>query len=434
MKKYQYLLLILLIVYCSLSFISCANNKDNYFRRDEFSDVFENEPAYNDEIEKTDTRKVIEFAAIKPLIFKSEILKYNSENKTYRVNPAKAVEFDKFDTFIYAEKPDIFEINSFYKYYLYTEKGYLYSLNRFIKNSDNISLDYYPEWLLSLFDINGDLYTIPKMMHVMPLIIPEDSADFESWDIYEFIDFIEKNPNSFSRKGLSEVDIKSGIVEDSLLNSIEEFVDFDSCESYFDGDKFKDLLRRIKNLNIDTSSKTIIERAREGETVVFSEYLSSPEELMKLEQKTGRKLRIIGYPSATGKESKSVIAFDSMLGINVATDDPDGVWTFMESYLTSDADIYTTGIPTRKDAFESALLIGTDQETINIEGIYYYPVTDEHINKIRKAYEKTFIPLHSDIIYEIVIEEVQYYFDGSKDLNDVCDIIQSRAQLMLNEK
>ena len=67
------------------------------------------------------------------------------------------------------------------------------------------------------------------------------------------------------------------------------------------------------------------------------------------------------------------------------------------------------------------------------KGVYYYPVTNDQIDKVRNAYKKTFINNRFEIV-QIVTEETMYFFEGQKDIDEVCEVIQSRVQLKLEEK
>ena len=61
-------------------------------------------------------------------------------------------------------------------------------------------------------------------------------------------------------------------------------------------------------------------------------------------------------------------------------------------------------------------------------------VTDEDIEKLRKLIEETTVFIHyDDTITQIVMEEVQSFFDGSKTASEVGKIIDSRIDSYLNE-
>jgi hypothetical protein len=73
-----------------------------------------------------------------------------------------------------------------------------------------------------------------------------------------------------------------------------------------------------------------------------------------------------------------------------------------------------------------------DKLTMNIFG-REYDLTEEIIADTRSMCEKAKYPPDNEDILNIILEETGAYFGGDKTKEEVCDIIQSRVQLMLDE-
>ena len=143
-----------------------------------------------------------------------------------------------------------------------------------------------------------------------------------------------------------------------------------------------------------------------------------------------------GYPSQ-GEKGQFVIIAD-MLGINSASSKKESAWKFLEYALDKPSQTwnYKTQIisfPVRKDSFEEYLANSYPQDPSVSMIIYHAEEAD--FKTMREIVENAqIVPLNSsDPVTNIVIEEIQSYFAGDKELEEVTDIIQNRCQLYLDE-
>ena len=64
-----------------------------------------------------------------------------------------------------------------------------------------------------------------------------------------------------------------------------------------------------------------------------------------------------------------------------------------------------------------------------------YEITEEHKDTILSMYANAEQDTYEmRIIREIILEEAQPYFLGQKDLDNVCEIMQSRVNILLSER
>ena len=130
----------------------------------------------------------------------------------------------------------------------------------------------------------------------------------------------------------------------------------------------------------------------------------------------------------------------------------DGAWQFLrqfltEEYQTSD-EIYD--MPVLKSAFVEKAKEGTEKSYwtdeegnkeyyddtwyINGEEIVLEPYTQEEVDAMCEfIYTVNRTAYYNTDIVNIITEEAEAFFSGQKSVQDVVDIIQSRAQVFVNE-
>ena len=125
----------------------------------------------------------------------------------------------------------------------------------------------------------------------------------------------------------------------------------------------------------------------------------------------------------------------------------EGAFEFIEHYLTYDYEArtrepqYERVLWTLKSRWEKecetseiySVPIAVDENGV-ITSIDF-PITEEHEELLQSmldnAQPRTY---EMQMILDIIAEEVQPYFQGQKDLDSVCSIIQSRVNILLSER
>lgn len=143
-----------------------------------------------------------------------------------------------------------------------------------------------------------------------------------------------------------------------------------------------------------------------------------------------------GYPSADGEIY--IADAEDALGILAGSGHKDGAWEFLRYFLLDPGD--ENDLPTRKELLEEVM-----QKALEQGGTYYFdgvPVEHggmkkEHADLVMQAIESIdFTPrskVENDIV-DVVWEEAQYVFDGSRTAREAADLIQNRVELILQER
>lgn len=311
------------------------------------------------------------------------------------------------------------------------------------------------EAVLEQQTVDGGLYTIPTGFTLQCLAVSSSLLEGKkSWSVGEFLDFLEKYPDACALAGIGAAENKTEVLRLVLQGGLTEFVDFLTKTAALDSAEFQAVLERIAALRIsDNISLSEEERAAAGEAVVWVTTLSKPRDLQQLEWKNGETVTLIGYP---GTDGGNILQTSKRLAINRNSEQKEGAWQFIKYLLMQEPDVgKMTEFSVRKDLLEEYLyaeatpvyqtddegnyVLDKDGKKVEIystfDGIPYYAITEEQIQKVRTAIDNTFmVDEMTQTILADIIEEAAPYFRGEKAAEDVVEIMQSRVQLYLDEQ
>lgn len=240
----------------------------------------------------------------------------------------------------------------------------------------------------------------------------------------------------------------TGILQGLLLLGLEDspFLDMDAGRCSFDSPQFRELLMLCKELG-DRYSGTAANSAA-GRTVddgaVMHDVISGNvlayeaanvdfKEYCRIRALMGENYVPVGYPAENGAEGYWVCS--SGMAVNDSSTNKDVVKELL-ILLLERSDIY-------RDSFANGEVTEDwDGSRIYVlEGDpdrYPYPVKSDGTSYAEdyEAYLESCVPLslEADDIREIIREEAEPFFNGDKDCDTVCNIIQNRVQLYLDER
>jgi ABC-type glycerol-3-phosphate transport system substrate-binding protein len=165
----------------------------------------------------------------------------------------------------------------------------------------------------------------------------------------------------------------------------------------------------------------------------------------------GEPVNFIGYPTPDGTRGIGLVAPDGVFSITAQSKNKEGAWLFLEKLLTDEGDGMMaqarTSFHVNKKIIEKRMAevmkysyLNENNEPIRKqtqyggERIYLYPATQEEVDGLYALIDSAvrIIP-ETDDIMTIILEEADLYFNGSKTLEQVTDIIQNRAQIYVSE-
>lgn len=364
------------------------------------------------------------------------------------------------------DAPDIIEIGSgFYMgdYENYVKDGYLEDLTPYLKNSNIVTLEDILPQVLEDFSIDGKIYAIPSRFSINVLTVPlEVSENRSNWTIEEFLEFMEKYPHALSWQDASVEQVKKEILTTALRGSLDGFVDLEKGVSSFNNNRFQELLTRVQELDIHVIHESKEERSAKGEILLENLWITRNRDLAEAEYQYGveRELALMGFPSASDEQDNQLgawICYSKPVGIFSQSSQKEGAWLFVQNRIAGALFYQERGIdyPTGKEAFAQKMSEemevayekdeggnyvldenGEKVESIKIiDGIPYKAITKEQVERINAVMKNTFtVSSYEQQVMNIICEEAALYFAGTKSLDEVVDIIQSRIQLSLDEQ
>lgn len=336
--------------------------------------------------------------------------------------------------------PDLVEAWDMQEYLNYARKGWLEDLSPYVEKSDDVSLEDFVPKLRESLTVNGGFYALPQEFHLITLAIPKSVAgDRSSWDIEEYLDFIEEYPDAYFVLSVNvqpdQSEKKRGILRIALRRGLAGFIDVEQGKVDLDNESFRNLMTRINNLQFDENAgsgqKDLERQISDG--VILMPYVSlhNVNSLHQLENQYHQEMVLIGFPSAESGNGGGEITIDRPTGISSSSRNKEGAWCYLEESVTEETGTdYTSGFPARqKQLTEMLEEVCSKAENVD-ETDMWNRYTDMVIDAINTASLED--PAMNQLLV-IISEEASYYFSGVKNLDAVIDAMESRAELYLNE-
>lgn len=341
-------------------------------------------------------------------------------------DPLKIITAEEFPDLIFSIQTSLIDI--------FREKDYLEDLTPYIERSENISVSDIAEPVLNAYSEQGKLYALPRTFQMEAIMGKRSQMGEPGWTVDEFLNWIETHADMDSGMSLTK-----GRVYDLCMEALlDSCVDLESGEADFIGETFKSAVVGINNLNLGN-----------GLQIPDPEEIKKPDSWYIAEAAVGDLGRAVyaeielgeegvfkGYP---GKDGEPVYYFEATaLSILHTSDVKEGAYEFLEYYLMYQGEDlsgqYRNIAPklyTLKSYLEKGIGLALQIESLWGEP---YAVTQEQIDKVLALFPYT-VPREEkyEEIRGIVDEELQPFLEGQKDIDTVCEIIQSRVSVYLKE-
>ncbi len=402
-----------------------------------------------------------------------KVIEFNKNNSEYKINviyySSYATDEDylagvtKFNNEIVAGNiPDMIYDTGYFDMDSYAEMGILVDFYDLIEEDEELNLEDYCENVFRAFEYNGGLYQMVTAFRISTFIgktsiFGEDES--LTWErLYEIM---EEYPDA----SVFEIYYNRETVFSLAMSyCYGEFVDEEAGTCDFTSDEFKSLLQFIAQFpeEIDYSTvytddywDTYDERYITNANLLYSFSISSLQYLKSNYYSTFLEdVTPVGFPNSSG--INGVIYADSSFAICSTSDNIDGAWEFVRSFITEDAQMpaegdYVYRIPILKAAVEALVermtersyYLDSDGERVYydyttwIDGVEIVidPATEEEAQKwLDYIYSvDTKSGSATTEITNIIFEEASAYFSGQKTVDEVCEIIQSRMSIYISE-
>ena len=335
--------------------------------------------------------------------------------------------------------------------------------------------DFFASLLRSVEHSNGCLYRISDEFSISTMIGPKTAlGHIDNWTTNELLAFIEASTDDASQPLGA---IMAGRVFATMRMQDREFIDFDNYKSYLNSEGFINVLKAAALLPKDQD----LERAmihqfillRSGEQLLAEWGFDNFYQFQGFSDLLGDEFLILGNPTASGGINTAY--GNILLGINAASDHPDGAWEFIRRFMlpvdlppAESVEHYKFySFPLRIDTYEAlvahaqtpqyirnhdgSLFLDADGNQVEnprwsfllwggLDGINYshdlFTMTDDTAKKMREFVDSA-QPIGGRFnmeLFNLISGDIDAFFDGFRTAEDTARILQSRVQTYLSEQ
>jgi ABC-type glycerol-3-phosphate transport system substrate-binding protein len=392
----------------------------------------------------------------------TQIINFNKKNKKYRI---AVVDYSKFDTddnqdaglqkmntdIISGGAPDIILANSNMPMESFMVKGIFEPLESFFENDSELSISDYLPNVVDSFKYDDHIYYLVPSFQVYTVAGKKSVVGTQKGWTFDEVQKIAKE------QGIENQNIFGPTSRDSFLTmatylDIYSFIDWDEHKCSFNDGSFARLLEFAGQLPKDTSDDVLSQDTsgwyRSGKSLASMSYIYNFSYYRNLLRGIfGEEITMKGFPGAKG--GGSCLESSNQICMSSSSKNKQGCWEFMRLFITKEAqDKVTYAFPVLKSSFEAQAdsimkknsesddddMFESETMTIDGQEIKMEPLTqaerDEAVSFITSVTEHI---SYNNQITNIIEEETAPYFEGQKIVEQVCDIIQSRVSIYVNE-
>lgn len=321
-------------------------------------------------------------------------------------------------------------------------------LYTYIQNDTGMSERRLNENILKLYEDSGSLMAIPSKFCISCMVSEKSLLGDENLTADRFLEIMQSNVG----KQMYDYCSRAEELDKLVAANINYLIDRQKKTCNFNDGSFETILEiasgfeEKKNYIGGTEE---IKMIMEGE-MLFSRFsFSNAEEYGYYIALFGNDFNITGYPSLD--ENALEASISGLFAINKNSNHKESCWKFIKSMFNSQfsADSNDSGFSVDMDEMEKQLdkICKVDSNGNEIRSGYYkylhvddivleYPyISESQKNDLREiALSVKSLLCSEETICQIVNEEAEAFFDGSKSAAEVCEIIQSRVEEYLKEK
>ncbi|MBO6054188.1 MAG: extracellular solute-binding protein, partial [Oscillospiraceae bacterium] len=382
---------------------------------------------------------------------------YNTENDY-------SAGITKFNTEVMAGNlPDIIPTRQI-AYRQIASKGLLEDLYPYIDNDPDLKREDFFSNMLSALEVNGGLYQVVSGFSVETLCgAASIVGDTPGWTYDDFNAALAKMPEGCTP--LEPYVTRDQVLSSLLYSDMDNFVDWSSGKVNFDSDNFKQLLEFVNqfpaeyNWEEHDTSESTQDLLRQGRQMLTQTYLYGLDSILWNGANFGGQSTYIGWPTSSGVGS--IMRFENGFAMSRNCADKEAAWEFFRSMLVESGQENTYNIPSNRHVFEKQLkdfmtpkyrkdadgnfLLDENGEKIeesrggwiDESGVQHniYAMTQEQADEVLEIIETcTKVASYDTSIFDIVNEQAQAYFAGQKSVDEVVRLIQSKANIYVNEQ
>lgn len=404
------------------------------------------------------------------------VIDFNRNNDTYRIEVHDYSEYNTDDDYeagvtkllteiMAGNLPDLLDLSQL-PYDQLAAKGILEDIYPYIDADNEISREDFFPTVLSALEVGGKLYQVCPAFSISSVMGASSVVgDTPGWTYDEFNAALASMPEGCD--AFEQYVTRENILRSCLALDMEEYVDWTTGECRFDSEGFIKLLEFASAFpeeydyeNYDYSIDNPMTRIAEGRQMLTMTSIYDFDSMMYNDFYFGGSSTYIGYPTVSGVGN--MLSLSSGIGMTKNCADKDAAWQFLRGFLTVEGqNNFDNGLPVNISVFNKRLEIAMtpeyekdadgnfvldengDKIQISQGSIGYgdgtvheiYAVTQEQADKLMELVNTTTkIADYNSSVFDIVSEEAQAFFAGQKSAEEVARLIQSKANIYVNEQ
>ena len=397
---------------------------------------------------------------------KQRIVEYNRASEAYRIVIKEYDTYNNYEDYeagykqlnndiITGNMPDILLTDGL-SMENYAAKGLLADIGKLMEQDEELSQVEFVQNVLDAYSVDGKLYYVIPSFNVRTMVAKTSLVgDKTGWTMEEANALLATMPEGTNLIGELTRDGFFG----TMMNFCGgDFVDVSTGKCDFNSPYFISMMEYANNLPVELNEESYGEdywmtyqsQYRDNKTILCTLNINSISNLnYTINGRIGEDITYIGFPTESGQGSY-VNAYDTY-AISSRSANIDGAWEFLRYYLSEEYQSELEwGMPIQMKYFrenaQKALNkpFYLDENGEKVEYDDYYYINDERIplpllnqEQIDKAVN--FITSINKCYYgnndlmTIIDEEMQSFYTGQKSAQEVAAIIQSRAQIYVDE-
>lgn len=400
---------------------------------------------------------------------KQQLVDFNKNSDQYKIYVRDYSTYDTMDDYtqgltrlnadiVSGDVPDIMLLNSQMPVESYIAKGVFADLNEFFEKESQLKKEDLLPNVIEAVSYGDGLYRIAPSFSVSSFAAKTaDVGEEPGWTMDEALALLATKPEGTQL--LSEITC-SGFMYYTMWICGQEYVDWDSGECYFDTEGFKKILEYANSLPREIDYTGVMDdetywqemetQYRNGKTILSMQYLSSFRDYAYAKQGTfGEDITFIGFPVENGLGG--CLNIDQTMAISALSKNQDAAWEFVKSFFTEEyQDNLEYNFPVRissmqkleEKSWEKPYTVDEQGNKQEYDDYFYVggmevpvvPLTKEESGKVMD-YIKSLntICTYNEDLNNIITEETESYFSGQKSVDEVVEVIQSRAKIYVSE-
>ncbi|MCR5669425.1 MAG: extracellular solute-binding protein [Butyrivibrio sp.] len=395
---------------------------------------------------------------------RNEAVKFNRENDTYRIRIVDYSSYDSEDDWnagntqfnldiVSGNVPDIMLFRGDNSVGSYANKGLFTDLNEFLSKDPDLANVEFIENVMDAYKTNGKQYLIAPSFYATTYTVKTKFLNGNAgMTLKEAEELIQAKGGDYM--GAFGPSTKNEILESGITMAGSDYIDWENKSCNFNSDDFIQFLEFTNKfpteLPDDIWDRYTDTAYREDASLFQNSYLDGFRIYRRYKDGAfGEDISFIGFPNPSGKDT-AVIYPEYVFAISSQSKSAEGAWQFLRKLLSEEyQDKIEYNFPIRKSSFDKMAEASKEKEfymdddkKVYYDDTYYLgdtevtigTLTDEDIQYVTN-YIKSIKNVYSynQSIMDIINEEAQTFYNGTKTAQEVADIIQSRVSIYVNE-